>query len=92
MNFKNNLNNMNRNVMKDRTEDLTKIFDRKYHANHDVNGEVQQRKKDFNEKFFGIKDREDVRRELREANSVEGQVDDLKQRMSGMDTNNGGYR
>ena len=92
MEFRNNINNRNilnnNNVMKDRTEDLTKIFDRKYHANHDVNGQVQQRKKEFNEKFFGIRDKEDVRREMREANSVEGQVNDLKQRMSGMNHNN----
>ncbi len=95
MNFKNNLNNLNNNVMKDRQEDLTKIFDRKYHANHDVNGMVQQRKKDFNEKFFGIRDKEDVRRELREANSVEGHVNNLKEKissMNNMNNNGGGYR
>ena len=90
MNFRNNINNnrLNNNVMKDRSEDLTKIFDRKYHANHDVNGSVQQRKKEFNEKFFGIRDKEEIRKEMREANSVEGQVNNLKERMSGMNHNN----
>ena len=92
MNFKNNLNNMNKNIIKDRTEDLTKVFDRKYHANHDVNGAVQQKKKDFNFKMFGIKDKEDVRKELREANSVEGQVKNLQDRMNSMNNNPGGFR
>ncbi|MBR3161949.1 MAG: hypothetical protein IKF19_04390 [Bacilli bacterium] len=98
MEFRNNINNrsnMNNNIMKDRTDDLTKIFDRKYHANHDVNGDVQQRKKEFNEKFFGIRDKEDIRRELREANSVNGKVENLKNKISGMQSNNfdkGGFR
>lgn len=99
MNFRNNLNgrnNINNNIIKDRTEDLTKIFDRKYHANHDVNGVIQQKKKDFNEKFFGIRDKDEIRREMREANSVNGQVKNLEERMSGMNhnnfNNNGGYR
>lgn len=96
MNFKNNImnNNINKNIMKDRSEDLTKIFDRKYHANHDVNEQVQQKKKDFNFKMFGIRDKEDVRKELREANSVEGQVKNLQEKMSGMNNNNntGGFR
>ena len=88
MNFNNNIMNNKNNGVRDRSEDLTKVFDRKYHANHDVNGQVQQRKKEFNEKFFGIRDKEDIRREMREANSVEGQVNDLKQRNSSINHNN----
>ncbi|MEE3342515.1 MAG: hypothetical protein VZS44_00280 [Bacilli bacterium] len=92
MNFKNNILNNNGNVVRDRSEDLTKVFDRKYHANHDVNEQVQQRKKDFNAKMFGIRDQEDVRREMREANSVNGQVKNLQDRMSSMNNRNGGFR
>ena len=95
MNFKNNLNeinSINNNVMQGRTEDLTKIFDRKYHANHDVNGQVQQRKKEFNEKFFGIRDKDEIKKELRDANSVDGQVNNLKQRIDGMNNHTGGFR
>ena len=89
MNFGNNLNNglnrnlnngLIRNINSERSEDLTKIFDRKYHANHDVNEKVQERKKDLNFKMFGIRDKEEVRQEMREANTVDAKVERLKER------------
>ena len=70
------------------SEDLTNIFDKRYQVNKGANKMVQDRKKDFNRKFFGIRDKEEVRKEMREANSVESQVNNLKQRMSGLTRNN----
>ena len=84
MNFNNNIMNNKNNGVRDRSEDLTKVFDRKYHANHDVNEKVQQQKKDFNEKFFGIRDREEIRKDVLRTNSVSGQVDNLRQKTEGM--------
>ena len=70
------------------SEDLTNIFDKRYQVNKGANKMVQDRKKDFNRKFFGIRDKEEVRKELRDANSVQGQVNSLKERMSGLTRNN----
>lgn len=67
-----------------RNNDLTEVFDQKWNANHGNNEMVQQKKKDFNFKMFGIRDKDDVRREKREANSVNGRVNNLNQRMSSM--------
>ena len=58
----------------------------------DYNSEVQQRKKEFNEKFFGIRDKDEIKKELRDANSVDGQVNNLKQRIDGMNNHTGGFR
>lgn len=88
-----NLNNLNKNPLSGRSEDLTKVFDKRYKVNNNVNVQVQQKKKDFNFKMFGIRDKEDVRRELREANSVDGRVNRLKERMNSMNNNKtGGFR
>lgn len=76
MEYRNNFNN--------RSEDVTRVFDKGYQTNHGVNDQVQQRKKDFNFKMFGIRDKEDIRREMREANSVNGQVSNLKERVNSM--------
>lgn len=75
--------NLGKNSFK-RNNDLTEVFDQKYKANHGNNERVQQEIKDFNRKIFGIKDKEDIRKEMRKSNSVEGQVNSLNQRMNCM--------
>lgn len=69
------MNNFNQN------KDLTQVFDERWKANYRKNEEVSQAKKDFNRRMFGMKDKEDVRKEMREYNSVASQVDRLNQRM-----------
>ena len=64
-----------------RNNDLTNVFDQRWNANHGNNEKVQQAKKDFNYKMFGIRDKEDIRREMREANSVSSKVNNLNQKM-----------
>ena len=64
-----------------RNNDLTNVFDQRWNANHGNNEKVQQAKKDFNYKMFGIRDKEDIRREMREANSVSSKVNNLNQKV-----------
>ena len=64
-----------------RVEDLTKVFDKRYSANNGNYEKVSQAKKDFNYRMFGIRDKEDKRQELREANSPQGQVNRLNERI-----------
>lgn len=64
-----------------RNNDLTNVFNQRWNANHGNNEKVQQAKKDFNYKMFGIRDKEDIRREMREANSVSSKVNNLNQKM-----------
>lgn len=71
-----------------RNNDLTEVFDQKWNANHGNNEIVQQKKKDFNLKMFGIRDKNDVKKEMREANSVNGRVNNLNQKMSAMNNMN----
>lgn len=71
-----------------RNKDLTQVFDAKWKANYGNNEKIEQAKKDFNFKMFGIRDKEDVRKEMREFNSVSSQVDRLNQRMSSMPKGN----
>lgn len=70
------MNNYNRN------KDLTQVFDEKWRANYRNNEKVQEAKKEFNKRVFGIRDKEDVRKEIREFNSVSSQVDRLNQRIN----------
>lgn len=70
------MNNFNRN------KDLTQIFDEKWRANYGNNEKVSQAKKDFNKRMFGIRDKEEIRKEMREHYSVGSQVERLNQRMN----------
>ena len=70
-----------------RNNDLSEVFDQKYKANHGNNEIVNQNKKNFDLKMFGIRDKEDIRKELRKANSVQSQVNNLNQRMNALNPN-----
>ena len=44
--------------------------------------------KAFNKKMFNIKDKDEIRKEMREANTVNSQVDRLNKKMEGLQNNN----
>ena len=67
-----------------RNNDLTEVFDQRWQANHGNNEKIQQVKADFNFKMFGIKDKNVIKKGMREANSVRGQVNSLNQRVNAM--------
>ena len=72
-----------------RIEDVSQVFDRNWQVNRN-NIERQQfldsRKEHF-KKMYNIQDKADMRREILNANSVNGQVQNLNERMQNM--NNG---
>lgn len=67
-----------------RDNDLEEVFNQRYKANYGNNEKVQENIKDFNRKMFGIRDKADIRREIREANSVNSHVEHLNQKMNGL--------
>ena len=71
-----------------RNNDLEEVFNQRYKANYGNNELVQEKKKDFNFKMFGIRDKGDVKREMREANSDNGRVNNLNQKMNAMNNIN----
>lgn len=74
-----------------RENDLQEIFDAKWQANHEANNNVRREKdkqEDFDRRMFGIRNKEELRREMRQAHSVENQVNNLKQRMNNANTFN----
>lgn len=70
-----------------RNNDLENVFEQRYRANHGNNEIVQEKKKDFNRKMFNIRDKDDIRKEIRDANSVSGKVNSLNERMNAMNPN-----
>ena len=72
-----------------RVQDVNQVFDR----NWNVNRNNQQRqefldgRKEHFKKMYNIKDREDRRQEILNANSVSGQVQNLNERMQAMNNN-----
>ena len=67
-----------------RQKDLNKVFDERWRANKVDNDKIRQARKEFNLKMYGIRDKEDVRKELRQANTVEAKVERLNQKMDGL--------
>lgn len=66
-----------------RVQDVTKVFDDRWNVNHDYAGRkaiIDDRKEHFN-KMFNIKPKEDKRKEILRANSVNGKVESLNKRM-----------
>lgn len=72
-----------------RNNDLSEVFEQRYRANKGNNEIISEKKKEFNRKMFNIRDKEDIRKEIRSANSVEGQVKSLNDRMNVLNTNKG---
>ena len=65
-----------------RVKDLTEVFDEKYKANKNNHDRIIQERKDFNYKMFGIRDKEDLRKEIRESNSISSKVNNLNQKIN----------
>ena len=76
------MNNYNRN------KDLTEVFNQKWNANYRTSEKISNNMKEFNKKMFNIKDKEEIRKEMREANTVNSQVDRLNKKMEGLQNNN----
>ena len=72
----NNLNNRNK--------DLSQVFDQRWKASNINDKKIKEERKQFNFKMFGIRDKEDVRKELRQANTVDAKVERLNQKMAGL--------
>ncbi len=72
----NNFNNRNR--------DLSQVFDQRWKANKSNDKKIKEERKEFNFKMYGIRDKEDVRKELRQANTVDAKVERLNQKMAGL--------
>ena len=76
--------------IKKRTDDLEKVFEMRWQANnYKANGMKsyrENREKHFN-KMYNIKTKEERRAEMREANSVNGQVSRLENNMRSVATN-----
>lgn len=66
-----------------RVQDLTQVFDRNYQVNHDNKGrqEYLDSRREYFKKVYGIKDKKDYRDEVLRTNSVNGQVENLNNRM-----------
>jgi hypothetical protein len=74
-----------------RNNDLQEIFDQKYEVNYNANNNVRQEKErqdNFNKRMFGMYNKQDFRKELRNANTPTSQVNNLKQRMDAANTFN----
>lgn len=66
-----------------RVQDVTEVFDRNYKVNHDNKGrqEFLDGRREHFKKVYDVKDKKDYRDEVLRANSVNGQVENLNNRM-----------
>lgn len=69
-----------------RVQDLSQVFNRNYQVNKNNGGSnnVVRERKDFFNRMYNIKDKDTKREEILRANSVEGQVKALNDRMNAM--------
>ncbi len=72
------------NNFKNKNQDLSQIFNQRWKANKSINKKLKESKKEFNFKMYGIKDKEDIKKELHDANTVEAKVERLNQKMAGL--------
>ena len=74
-----------------RNDDLESIAKKRLDAQYGANRNVQDMKAhddDFNKRMFGIRNDEDYRKQLREANTPQAKVDNLRQKMNNANTFN----
>lgn len=69
-----------------RVQDLSQVFNRNYQVNKNNGGSnnLVRERKDFFNRMYNIKDKESRKDEILRANSVEGQVKALNDRMNAM--------
>ena len=72
-----------------RAQDISQVFDRNWNVNknNQQRTEFLEHRKDHFKKMYNINDKSDQRQEILKANSVNGQVQNLNERMQAM--NNG---
>ena len=73
-----------------RTRDVSQVFDSNWKANHNyqkVKNFHEDRRQHFN-KMFGIQDKDERKKEILEAHSVNGQVKRLEENMRAADAGN----
>lgn len=71
-----------------RVQDLTQVFDSRWKVNNDYQGRkefLDNRKEHFN-KLYNIKDKSEKRQEILRANSVDGRVENLNQRINAVNS------
>lgn len=76
-------------IRNNRVQDVSQVFDKNWKVNHDRQGRkefIDSRKQHF-EKMYNIKSKEDKKQEMLRANSVDGQVKSLNNRMQSMTGN-----
>lgn len=72
-----------------RVKDVSQVFDSQWNVNHDYSEKqkfLDQRKKHFN-KMYDIQEKEDHKRKILYASSVEGKVERLNQKIDAMNAN-----
>lgn len=69
-----------------RVQDLTQVFDRTWNTNRNnqERKEFLEHRKDYFKKLHNIPDKVDQRKEILQANSVNGRVQNLNERMNHM--------
>ena len=72
------------NSFNNRNKDLSQVFDQRWKASNINDKKINEERKQFNFKMFGIRDKEDIRKELRQANTVDAKVERLNQKMAGL--------
>lgn len=72
-----------------RRQDVTEVFDRRWQVNNNYQEKKQfldDRKQHFN-KLYNIKDKDERKQEILWANSVDGRIESLNQRMNAVNSN-----
>lgn len=71
-----------------RVQDLSQVFDRNWNVNRNnqVRKEFLDHRKDYFKKMYNIPDKNEQRREILKANSVNGRVQNLNERMNNMNS------
>ena len=71
-----------------RVQDLSQVFDRTWNVNRNnqVRKEFLDHRKDYFNKMHNIPDKNEQRREILQANSVNGRVQNLNERMNNMNS------
>lgn len=71
-----------------RVQDISQVFDRNWNVNNNNQSrkEFLDSRKEHFKKMYNIHDREDRRQEMLKANSVNGQVKNLNERMHAMNS------
>ena len=65
-----------------RQEDLLNVFNKRYTANHSSKPTLSGARADFSKKMFGTQKDDNMRENMRKANSVDGRVNSLRENIN----------